>query len=111
MAYKSRIPQIVAEINAAMPGVVNRAGYRMEAEAKSRARVDTGYMRGQIRWMELSPTSGELVAGATYTIFNEYGTVNMSAQPMFLPALEIVRPLMLKEVRLVLRKAMTSGRI
>lgn len=105
MGYKSRYPKIIAEIEAGVSKAVSRAGYRVEAGAKRRARVDTGYMRGQIRWTQLTEYSGEVVGGAEYTIFNEYGTVYMSAQPMFVPAVEEVTPLFIADVRLVLRKA------
>lgn len=105
MPYSSRIPKIIAEIESNVAGVVQRAGYRVEAGAKSRARVRTGYMRGQIRWIPFDRFSGEVVGGASYTIFNEFGTVHMSAQPMFIPAIEEVRPLFAAELRIALRKA------
>lgn len=105
MPYKSRIPKIAAQLESELSGAVNRAGYRIEAGAKRRARVDTGYMRGQIRWTPLTRYSGEVVGGADYTIFNEFGTVNMSAQPMFVPAVEEERPIFLGEIRLIVRKA------
>jgi HK97 gp10 family phage protein len=92
MPYKTRIPEIVALMNAETSRAVQRAGFMIEAEAKSRARFDTGYMRSQIRWTPYDRFSGEVIGGAHYTIHNEYGTTNMSAQPMFLPATEIVRP-------------------
>jgi HK97 gp10 family phage protein len=105
--YSSRIPEIVAEINAGIEQVVERTGLRVEAGAKKRARVATGYMRGQIRWTKTGPYSGEVVGGADYTIFNEYGTVYMSAQPMFGPATEEARPLFDAEIKLVIRKAVS----
>lgn len=102
---KNRIPQIMVELQGELAACVQRAGFRVEAGAKRRARVDTGYMRGQIRWIRESPYSGRVIGGAEYTVFNEFGTVNMSAQPMFVPAAEEVRPIFIGEVRLALRKA------
>ncbi len=105
MAYHSRIPEIVAALEAELPRVVTRTGLRVEAGAKQRARVDTGYMRGQIRWTPKTAMSGEVVGGADYTIDNEYGTVNMSAQPMFTPASEEARPIFEVEVEEAVKRA------
>ncbi len=103
--YKSRIPEIIVAINADTSRVVQRAGFRIEREAKKRARVKTGYMRGQIRWIPFDRFSGEVIGGASYTIYNEYGTVHMSAQPMFIPAIEAVRPIFDAEMRIALKEA------
>jgi len=103
--YKSRYPQIIAALEASVPKVVTRTGFRIEAGAKARARVKTGYMRGQIRWTPIDPFSGEVVGGASYTIFNEYGTVHMTAQPMFGPATEEARPVFIEELRVAIKKA------
>jgi HK97 gp10 family phage protein len=105
MAYTSRFPQIVVEMNANVARVVERAGFRVEAGAKRRARYDTGYMRGQIRWTPIDAFSGEVIGGAHYTIYNEYGTIYMSAQPMFAPAVEEVRPLFVAEMQMAIREA------
>ena len=105
MAYSSRIPEIVIALQAEVGHVVQRAGFRVEAEAKKRARHDTGYMRGQIRWIPIDQFSGEVIGGADYTIHNEYGTVYMSAQPMFIPAMEIVAPIFSIEMRAAVKKA------
>lgn len=105
MAYESRIPEIIVAIESGIAETVQQAGYRVEAGAKRRARVDTGYMRNQIRWIPDSRFSGQVIGGASYTIFNEYGTVNMSAQPMFVPAIEEVRPMFNAELRMVIKRA------
>jgi HK97 gp10 family phage protein len=97
----NRIPEIIEKLETYCEIVVQRAGLRFEAEAKARARHDTGYMRSQIRWEpdEEDKLAGEVVGGADYTVYNEYGTVYMSAQPMFWPAAEVVRPIFEKEIR------------
>lgn len=105
MAYSTRIPKIIVEIEAGASALVQSAGYKIEAGAKARARVKTGYMRGQIRWMPKDATSGEVVGGADYTIYNEFGTAYMSAQPMFVPATEEVRPWFESATVAMLRKA------
>lgn len=103
-SYRSRIPEIIVELENGLTEIVNRAGFRFELEAKVRARYDTGYMRRAIRWTPTGRMTGEVVGGASYTIFNEYGTVHMSAQPMFAPAAAIVEPIFQEEVELLLQK-------
>lgn len=96
---KSRIPDIVARSEAGAAAAVERAGLRVEAGAKARARVRTGFMRGEIQWHSHGPFEGEVIAGADYTIYNEYGTRYMSAQPMFVPAAEDAREAFVREIR------------
>jgi HK97 gp10 family phage protein len=133
MSYESRIPEIVARMEAGAQRVVTRTGLRIEAGAKQRSRWKTGYMRRAIRfypnkmvenpkWIfdeetgamtKLDPDclidagmyAGEVVGGASYTIYNEMGTVHMSAQPMFGPATEEVRPIYIAEMEEMMRRA------
>ena len=93
MPYTSRIPEIAAALEINVSNAVQKAGFRVEAGAKSRARVDTGNMRRLIRWIPTGRFSGRVEGGAAYTIYNEFGTAHMSAQPMFIPATEVARPL------------------
>lgn len=102
--YESRIPQIIAELEKELDKCVERAGFSYEKEAKARARYDTGNMRRLIRWEKSGLLEGEVTAGAAYTIFNEYGTIYMSAQPMFGPASELVMPQFEEDCRLTLKR-------
>lgn len=83
---RSNIPSITNAAERAIAEAVTRTGKQIEAEAKRRARVDTGEMRDKIAWEQGGRFDGAVVARAEHTIFNEYGTVNMSAQPMLGPA-------------------------
>ena len=103
--YESRILEIITEIEIGLERTVEEAGLLIEAGAKSRARVSTGYMRAQIRWVPIDTFSGVVIGGADYTAYNEYGTVYMSAQPMFAPAAEEVRPIFIDRVKSILAKA------
>lgn len=57
---------------------------RVANVAQSLARVDTGEMREGIQ-----PTADGVVGSAGHTIYNEFGTRYMSAQPMLRPALAV----------------------
>lgn len=88
----SRIPTICRDSDRKAGQAVNRAGYRIEAGAKIRSRVDTGFMRGELEWIPgPGPHEGQAVGGANYTVHNEFGTRYMAAQPMLVPATEDAR--------------------
>lgn len=87
----SRFGDIANGMEAKAAAAVQHAGLRVEAGAKRRARVDTGFMRGELRWRPEGPLEGSVIAGAKYTIHHEYGTRHMSAQPMLVPAVEDAR--------------------
>lgn len=91
-SWSSRIPQIIQGSHAKAAIAVHKTGLAVEAGAKERARVDTGAMRNAIGWQPEDDLSGAVVAGVEYTIYNEYGTRSMSAQPMLVPAAEDARP-------------------
>jgi len=85
----SKFPDIVRNAHEGAPRVVEATGYRMQAGAQERARYKTGFMRGEIEWQQdPGAMEGQLIAGANYTIYHEYGTRYMSAQPMLGPAAE-----------------------
>jgi len=88
---RSRIPQIRAAVEAKAAAATAKAAYDIEAIAKSLARVDTGYMKGAIN-AHGSSLSWNVHSPAEYSIFNEYGTSRMSAQPFMTPAAEQVKP-------------------
>jgi HK97 gp10 family phage protein len=66
--------------------------YVVEAAAKLKAPVDTGFLRSSIQASILNSTrsSAEAIvaAQALYAIYVEMGTVNMRAQPYLRPALD-----------------------
>lgn len=64
----------------------------IRAEAARRSRVDTGQMRDGWAVTMDSPTSGTVLNEVPHTIYNEWGTVHMSAQPMLTPAVANAKP-------------------
>jgi hypothetical protein len=84
--YESQIPKIIGELRIGLAELTEEAGLLFQEEARSRARVRTGDMRRGIKWKPVGEFEGEVVGEMPYTIFNEYGTIYMSAQPMFGPA-------------------------
>jgi HK97 gp10 family phage protein len=59
--------------------------------AKAHSRVDTGEMRDGWTADQTSDTHGTVSNDVPHTVFNEYGTVKMTAQPMLHPAMDEAR--------------------
>ena len=92
MTLFSRLPEIIAGADAGADIIVAETAHNIELSCKQRSRVDTGTMRagwqsravGEMTWIVFNPVY--------YTVYNEYGTVFMSAQPMLRPSIEEARP-------------------
>lgn len=78
-----RLRQMPARIQVAR----RQAAENIKQGAANRSRVRTGKM--QKGWsVEHGPEESTVFNPVNYTIYNEYGTVRMSAQPMLTPAVE-----------------------
>jgi HK97 gp10 family phage protein len=84
----SRIPQIIAESEVKAALAVEKTAHDIEAKAKERSRVDTGQMRDGWETHPLSPLSASVQNSVEHVIYNEFGTEDMSAQPMLIPSVE-----------------------
>jgi hypothetical protein len=87
----SRIPEILAEAEAKTAIVVQKTAHDIEAGCKVRSRVDTGEMRNAWAVETLGAEEALVYNPVEHSIFNEFGTVNMSAQPMLTPSVEEAR--------------------
>ena len=91
VTVRSRVPAYTAKSLVAVGLAVRKATLDVEALAKARAPVDTGFLRSSIN-SDVSATEGKVVAGAAYAVFVELGTHKMGAQPYMIPSLEQVVP-------------------
>lgn len=64
----------------------------VQGRCMAHSRVDTGEMRDGWTAEQTSDTTGIVYNDVPHTIFNEYGTVKMTAQPMLHPAIDEVKP-------------------
>lgn len=97
-----------------LPGLASYIGFDCVAEARTLAAVDTGAMKGSLRYdVEPDSTSTdatvEYSANTYYAIFLELGTVRAPAQPFVLPALRPGVDKALREWRPGRKRAMDSG--
>lgn len=85
----NRIPELIVQVEAVSRSAPKRVADKVAADARSRAPVDTGYMKSTIESVSVeSGKSAEVRVGAEYAGYVEYGTYKMAAQPFLTPAFE-----------------------
>lgn len=101
VVVRSRVPYVTAAVYAKAAAATAKAAHDIEAGAKSMAPVDTGLLRSSIAakgsglaWVVESPVD--------YSVFQEFGTSRMAAQPYMIPAAERVRPSYIAAMRALL---------
>lgn len=72
----------------AVPSALDQAGLLVVRRAKQKAPVDTGTLRASIMKIDVSPAEVDAVAFADYSVYVEFGTYKMTAQPYMTPALD-----------------------
>jgi HK97 gp10 family phage protein len=90
--YDGRAP-VLAMIRGLAARQIAAIAFTIEAEAKRRAPVDTGFLRSSIRAVQKGPLHWVVGVGAAYALFIEFGTRRQRAQPFFSPAVAAGRRL------------------
>jgi hypothetical protein len=88
---ESRIPAIVAGSEAKAEAAVAKTVFDIEAGCKVRSRVDTGQQREGWTGEITGPLEGIVYNPVEHSLYNEFGTESMSAQPMLYPSIEDAR--------------------
>lgn len=97
---KNQFGQIAKQLPITTDVIVNeRRGPEMRDIAAGLSRVDTGEMRDGWTWRRTSSGSGVLENDVAHVVFNEYGTIHMSAQPMARPAAEQILPAIVEDFK------------
>jgi hypothetical protein len=86
--YENRFAEIIEYSEVEKEVILDETAEDIADSAAGYSRVDTGDMMRGWEWDELSPDTRSVYNEVEYTIYNEYGTVFMSAQPMLAPAIE-----------------------
>jgi HK97 gp10 family phage protein len=94
--WESDIPKVIARASVKAGHDVDAVAQIGESVAKIRSRVDTGQMRDGWHAQRTGTFSFRLENSVEHTIYNEYGTTQMSAQPMLGPAIAVMEPLLRK---------------
>jgi len=101
--WRSKIPQVVNRTHKELSELVRRTAFQVEAGAKLRAPVDTGFLRNSIQTAFESDLSAVVFVAASYGVHVELGTTRMRARPFLLPALEEVARNIGGDVKQVIR--------
>src|SRR5579864_5092315 len=92
LQLKSELPALPARAATRLSLALAKLALEVEGEAKQRAPVDTGALKGSI---QANPTDDlltkEVNVGVDYAGYVECGTYKMAAQPFLTPAVEVVR--------------------
>lgn len=96
-----RLPKVTLETRERVERLVEKAALDIEAHAKARAPVDTGFLKSSITAEPVGPLHHRVVAYASYAIYVEFGTSRMAAQPFMWPASELVRSSLEGALRMV----------
>jgi HK97 gp10 family phage protein len=80
---------------------VAKAALDIEAQAKSKAPVDTGTLKNSIQATKVGTAHWRVVVGADYGMYVEWGTGRMAAQPFLQPAILAVTPTFLRALRTI----------
>lgn len=99
VSVRLRLDQVEREIRARARAAVAKAALDIEAHAKALAPVDTGLLRNSITAIEITPDHWRVTSPVSYSVYQEYGTSRMAAQPYMTPALEAVRPVLESALR------------
>lgn len=90
--FISALPEIIARAPGRARVAVERACVLIVGRAKMHSRVRTGLMRSEWQFEMLSDEEGRVFDIVRYTVYNEYGTRYMAAQPMLRPAIAETTP-------------------
>lgn len=82
---------------------IKLSALRVEKNGKQRAPWDTGWLSNNIYANYIGLLQAEVISPANYSIFVEYGTRYMPAQPFLFPALQTDWPLLQKRINKIMR--------
>lgn len=95
---KNTFPTLAARIPQRTHEVVADSLARVRDGAAQRSHVDTGELRDSWSVSFTGPTDGQVASSSGHAVYNEYGTVHMSAQPLLAPAIDQERPRFVAEL-------------
>lgn len=95
--------QVVERVRPRVAAAVEKAALDGEATAKSLAPVDTGFLRSAIAAEPTGdPLRWTITSYASYSVYQEFGTRRMAAQPYMSPMADLVRARLTRAVASVI---------
>lgn len=71
--------------------IIQKTAFDLQSRAQLYAPVDTGNLRASIQAKEVTKLHWQVIVGAEYGAYVEFGTRFMAAQPYLIPAADQVR--------------------
>ena len=99
----NRFAEIGKQFHNEASQVVRKTTLDVEAGAKRLVPVDTGLLRNSIISTMESDLTGVVSTNVEYSVYVEYGTRKMSAQPYMTPAAEAVRQPFIQAMQHIVR--------
>lgn len=99
----NRLPALAREYDDVVERELERAAFATEAAAKRLAPVDTGNLKNSIITRQDSDDQWTVTSAAEYSIYQEYGTDVMPAQPYMRPAVDEVAEIFIRRVKDAMR--------
>ena len=96
--FQRKVRRFPKRLNAKTISIIRDYVDDAKVRAKADAPVKTGFHQRNIRKRN-TQQGANLEANAPYAAFLEFGTRKMAARPHLFPAIEFIRPVMLREVR------------
>jgi HK97 gp10 family phage protein len=87
----NRIPEVAAQIHAAVGQAVQQTAAQVQTDAKSIVPVRTGALRDSIKTEMVGDLAAVVGSDLYYAVFVELGTRRMTARPFLTPAMETAR--------------------
>lgn len=86
--FQGTLDQAASRVEGLAGHVVRKSAHDVQADAQSRAPVDTGALRSSIGVTSRGALSATVSPSVNYGIYVELGTSRMGPQPYLFPALE-----------------------
>lgn len=100
---KNDIPRITREYRATAATEVKNAALALEAQEKqfivTNDSIDTGFMLNSVQAEQVSELTWSVGNGAEYSIYVNYGTYKQAPAPFVEPAVDIVNPQFVENLR------------
>jgi HK97 gp10 family phage protein len=104
VVIKSNVPRLTKAMRAGVSRAVRETALGIEADAKLRAPVRTGFLRNSIQTQITGEMSAEVTVGAEYGAFVELGVRGRAGQPFLTPAVDAARQQFEKALKAALGK-------
>lgn len=101
VVVQNDLPAITARMLPLVEAIVAKTALDVEADAKTRAPVDTGTLRNSIQATKVGAAYWRVTVGADYGVHVEWGTRFMGARPFLRPALTSITPTFREAMRQV----------